>query len=77
MGFGDGNTGSRESVSHTYISAGTYTVVVTATNAYNQTATAAVDITVNDEPTPTYPTINASKTVAVPNDTITFYSLIH
>ena len=40
--------------------------------SYNQTATAAVDISVNDEPTPTDPTINASKTVAAPNDTITF-----
>ncbi len=59
--FGDGSTGTGAVVSHTYLSAGNYTAVVTATNAASQlTATTEVVVgdaisgltAANDSPTP-------------------------
>jgi PKD repeat protein len=44
--FGDGAHGSGQQPSHTYTSAGTYTVGLTVTNANNQTATTSQQISV-------------------------------
>ncbi|GAB3648413.1 hypothetical protein GCM10028791_12120 [Echinicola sediminis] len=44
--FGDGNTSTEESPSHTYESAGTYTVVLTATGANGRIVEADEDITI-------------------------------
>jgi PKD repeat protein len=48
--FGDGGTGSGQSVTHTYTIAGTYTVTMVATNACG-TQTVTHDITVQTAPT--------------------------
>jgi thermitase len=45
--FGDGKSGRNATVSHTYASAGTYTVTLTVRDASNQTATAAAVVTVS------------------------------
>ncbi len=45
--FGDGNTATGASASHTYTAAGTYTAQVTATDASGYTARAATTITVS------------------------------
>jgi len=49
--FGDGNTSTAQSPQHTYAAIGTYTVSLTATNAYgSDTDTKTGYITVTDEP---------------------------
>ena len=58
--FGDGTTGSGESVSHTFTQSGTYTVTLTVTNGLGGFATHTIDITVDGEPVPGTPVINAS-----------------
>ncbi|MFG6439419.1 PKD domain-containing protein [Roseateles sp. LKC17W] len=45
--FGDGGTGSGSTVSHTYTTAGTYTVTLTVTDALGQMATASLSQTVS------------------------------
>jgi PKD repeat protein len=49
--FGDGTIGTGASLSHTFASAGTYTVVVTATDEYGKTGTASSKITISVPPT--------------------------
>ena len=49
--FGDGGTGTGASPSHTFASAGSYTVKVTATDEYGKTGTASETITVSVPPT--------------------------
>jgi PKD repeat protein len=49
--FGDGTTGTGAGPSHTYASAGTYTVKVTATDEYGMTGSATGTITVSTPPT--------------------------
>ena len=51
--FGDGTTGSGSSVTHTYSVAATYTVVLTATDAYDRSTSLARSVTVGSGPTPT------------------------
>ena len=58
-GFGDANTGFGESVSH-IAQSGTYTVTLTVTNGLGGFATHTIDITVDGEPVPGTPVINAS-----------------
>ena len=45
-------TGSGESVSHTFTQSGTYTVTLTVTNGLGGFATHTIDITVDGEPVP-------------------------
>jgi len=42
--FGDGNTGTEQNPEHTYASAGTYTVVLTATNIHGDSTATQVDL---------------------------------
>jgi PKD repeat protein len=48
--FGDGSTGSGEVTSHSYGSAGTYTVSLTVTDNNGLTSTSSRQLTVSDEP---------------------------
>ena len=48
--FGDGSTGSGATASHTFASAGTYTVTVTATDEYGKMGTASETITISARP---------------------------
>ena len=48
--FGDGNTDSGTSVSHTYAASGTYDVTVTVTNSVGGSATESISINVSDVP---------------------------
>src|SRR5205807_7527864 len=50
--FGDGGTGSGASVSHSYQTAGSYTVVLTVIDAAGQTASSARTVTVSNPPPP-------------------------
>jgi len=55
--FGDGNTSTLQSPSHTYFSAGTYTVNLTATNAFGSStyeAPSAVNVLFITAPTPDF-----------------------
>lgn len=53
--FGDGSTGSGKVITHTYPATGTYTALVTASNAVNTiTATTRVTITTPSHPGPWY-----------------------
>jgi PKD repeat protein len=49
--FGDGATGTGASLSHTFASAGTYTVNVIATDKYGKTGSASGTITISTPPT--------------------------
>jgi len=51
--FGDSGTGSGSSVTHTYQAAGSYTVVLTVTDAAGQTASSTQTVTVSNIPPPT------------------------
>ena len=51
--FGDGSTGTGRITSHTFSSAGTYTVVLTATDGAGTSASAALEVTVKDVAAPT------------------------
>lgn len=53
--FGDGQTSSQASVSHTYETAGTYTASLMVTDNQGATASASVVITVNSPPPPPPP----------------------
>ncbi len=46
--FGDGSTGSGANTSHTYTTAGTYTVMVSATDEYGNAGTASVTMVVSN-----------------------------
>jgi PKD repeat protein len=85
--FGDGTTGSGATTSHTYATAGTYTVVLTITDDAGHTMTTSLTITVtNGAPTadftfsPTVPTafsavnFDGSSSAATGGRTITAYS---
>ncbi len=88
--FGDGSTGSGKTVSHTYTSAGTLSVTLTATNDRGVAASATQPVTVGVSAAPTAsfvfsPTspaagqsvvFNADATRAAPGRTITQYSWI-
>ncbi|HZC32477.1 MAG TPA: PKD domain-containing protein, partial [Candidatus Bathyarchaeia archaeon] len=50
--FGDGATSTLQNPSHVWPSAGTYTVSLTATNAYGSSAPATASITINTDTTP-------------------------
>jgi len=58
--FGDGSTGTGATVSHTYASAGTYAVTVSATDEYGKTGTTTGSITILSAPV-----VNAGSPVAV------------
>ncbi|NCG57038.1 MAG: PKD domain-containing protein [Proteobacteria bacterium] len=61
--FGDGNVSSGNNPSHTYTSAGVYTVILTATGpGGSDTATCSACITVNDPPPPPAPVADFSVT---------------
>src|SRR5438874_9937283 len=51
--FGDSGTGSGSSVTHTYQAAGSYTIVLTVTDASGQTASSTQTVTVSNPPPPT------------------------
>jgi PKD repeat protein len=51
--FGDSGTASGSSVTHSYQAAGSYTVVVTVTDAAGQTASSTQTVTVSNSPPPT------------------------
>ena len=51
--FGDGSIGVGPVASHTYAASGNYTVVLTVTNAAGQTATRALSVAVDPQPTVT------------------------
>ncbi|WP_458776036.1 PKD domain-containing protein [Desulforhopalus sp. 52FAK] len=72
--FGDGGTGTGNSVSHTYQDSGTYTAVLTVGDGAGQTEQASVNITVA-EPPPTDPPVagmSASVTSGEAPLTVTF-----
>ena len=48
--FGDGNTSTEQGPSHIYVTAGTYTVTLNASNAYGYNVSAPVTITVLEPP---------------------------
>ncbi len=48
--FGDGNTGSGLTTSHSYNTAGTYTIALTVTDNSGSTGTTTVQITITDRP---------------------------
>ena len=50
--FGDGGTSTQKNPTHVYVSAGTFTVTVTARNADDETASDSLQITVGDIPKP-------------------------
>ncbi len=54
--FGDGNSSSLASPSHTYAQAGTYTVAMVATDTQNNRSTISQTVTVTAPTTPTTPT---------------------
>ena len=49
--FGDGNTGSGSTASHTYAAGGTYTVTLTVTDSVGQTDTSSQSVTVTEPST--------------------------
>ncbi|HOV11738.1 MAG TPA: C25 family cysteine peptidase, partial [Bacteroidales bacterium] len=49
--FGDGNTSNLQNPTHTYLANGTYTVMLTATNAYGQNTFTRTDYVVVQRPT--------------------------
>jgi PKD repeat protein len=52
--FGDGTTGSGAKPSHTYTTAGTYTVMLTVTNSVGLSSTTSQQITVDESPTASF-----------------------
>jgi cytochrome c len=58
--FGDGATGDRRAMRHTYTAGGTYTAVVTATDPDGATGTATVQIVVGNPPGNQAPTVQAA-----------------
>ena len=61
--FGDGSTGTGLTTSHTYTTAGTYTVILTVTDSNNNTGYASVTITVSAAGVPSAITIQAIPTL--------------
>lgn len=79
--FGDGNTSTEQNPTHKYADAGTYTVILTVTNANGVTNTTTQTITVTKDTTaptvtanPAGGSINSSKTVTLtPSENATIY----
>lgn len=69
--FGDGQTASGASVTHTYGSAGNYTLSVKATNTASQSSTASQQITVLN-PAVTTPTLSSSPASPSVGQTVSF-----
>lgn len=69
--FGDGHTATGASVSHTYNSAGNFTLRVTATNTASQSSTATQQLTVLT-PAVTTPTITSSSTLPTVGQAVSF-----
>ncbi len=66
--FGDGNTDTGETATHSYSSAGNYTVILTVTDAAGNSDTDTINITVEEEAQDTEPPVadaGADKTVNV------------
>ena len=51
--FGDGTTGTGSTATHTYTTASTYIVTLTATDSYDRTTSLAQSVTIGGGPTPT------------------------
>jgi len=68
--FGDSNTSTAQNPSHTYSSTGTYTVALTATNAYgNNTNTKNNYVTVGNKPVANF---SGNPTIGAPTLAVTF-----
>lgn len=68
--FGDGNSSTLQNPSHTYVTSGTYTVALTATNIYNfDTETKVNYITATDAPTANF---NVNKSYGIPPLAVAF-----
>ena len=73
--FGDGSsvddTGATPTASHAYATRGNYTVTLTVTNDYGQTAQTPQTVTVDDPPTVS---VTPSATVSTPSSPVSFTS---
>lgn len=69
--FGDGRTATGANVTHTYSSAGNYTLSVSATNTASQSASASQQITVLN-PAVTTPTISSTPTLPTVGQVVSF-----
>ncbi len=68
--FGDSNSSTVQNPSHTYAAVGTYTVALTATNAYgNNTNTKSNYITVGNPPVANF---SGTPTIGAPTLAVTF-----
>jgi PKD repeat protein len=63
--FGDSNTSSAQNPSHTYTSAGSYTVVLTVTDSNGQTNQVSHQVTVNAPPTAAFSAAQAASSLSV------------
>jgi len=73
--FGDGTstTGTEDTVTHTYDSAGAYQIVVTVTDDEGETATAAQELAIDPAPEqPVVQAVDVSPTPANPGDSVGF-----
>ena len=71
--FGDGSTANGASPSHTYASAGTYSVVLTATDAHDVSTTRTRSVTVKSDPGPT-PNFEYAPASPLTDEVVTFKS---
>ena len=66
--FGDGDTGTGVTLSHTYSNVGTYTVVLTVTDSNDKKGYANVEVTVTKEPTAVITTVPTAVNEIVSGD---------